>query len=180
MGALDLIVRQGKALYAGISNYPAELAQKAFDILKELGTPCVIHQPKYSMFERTPEGGLLQTLDKNRIGCIAFSPLAQGLLSDKYLNGIPEQSRAARNPSLTPEQITPEIRSKIQKLNDFAAKRGQKLAEMAISWLLKDERVTSVLIGASKVGHIHDAYNAHQRTDFSHAELADIEAILAS
>jgi len=179
MGALDLIVRQGKALYAGVSNYPAELAQKAFDILKELGTPCVIHQPKYSMFERTPEGGLLQTLEKNRVGCIAFSPLAQGLLSDKYLNGIPEQSRAARNPSLNPDQITPEIRLKIQKLNDFAAKRGQKLAEMAISWLLKDDRVTSVLIGASKVSHIHDAYNAHQRTDFSHAELADIEAILA-
>jgi L-glyceraldehyde 3-phosphate reductase len=180
MGALDLIVRQGKALYAGISNYPAELAQKAFDILKELGTPCVIHQPKYSMFERTPENGLLQTLEKNRVGCIAFSPLAQGLLSDKYLNGIPEQSRAARNPSLNPDQITPEIRLKIQKLNDFAAKRGQKLAEMAISWLLKDERITSVLIGASKVSHIQDAYNAHQRIDFSQTELADIEAILSN
>jgi L-glyceraldehyde 3-phosphate reductase len=180
MGALDLIVRQGKALYAGISNYPADLAQKAFDILKELGTPCVIHQPKYSMFERTPEDGLLQTLEKNKVGCIAFSPLAQGLLSDKYLQGIPEQSRAARNPSLKPEQITPEIRLKIQKLNDFAAKRGQKLAEMAISWLLKDERVTSVLIGASKVGHIHDAYNAHQKIEFTQAELVDIEAILTS
>ncbi len=180
MMALDLIVRQGKALYAGISNYPSNLAQKAFDILRALGTPCVIHQPKYSMFERTPEAGLLDTLEKNNIGCIAFSPLAQGLLSDKYLKGIPDQSRAARNPSLSPDQITPEIVSKIAKLNDFAAKRGQKLAEMAISWLLKDARVTSVLIGASKVDHIHDAYRAHQRTDFSQSELAEIEAVLAS
>lgn len=180
MMALDLIVRQGKALYAGISNYPPDLAQKAFDILRALGTPCIIHQPKYSMFERTPEAGLLDTLEKNNIGCIAFSPLAQGLLSDKYLKGIPEQSRAARNPSLSPDQITPEMVSKIAKLNDFAAKRGQKLAEMAISWLLKDARVTSVLIGASKVDHIHDAYRAHQRTDFSQSELAEIEAVLAS
>ena len=180
MMTLDLIVRQGKALYAGISNYPSDLAQKAFDVLRELGTPCIIHQPKYSMFERTPEAGLLDTLEKNNIGCIAFSPLAQGLLSDKYLKGIPEQSRAARNPSLSPDQITPEMVSKIAKLNDFAAKRGQKLAEMAISWLLKDARVTSVLIGASKVDHIHDAYRAHQRSDFSQTELAEIEAVLAS
>lgn len=180
MMALDLIVRQGKALYAGISNYPPDLAQKAFDVLRELGTPCIIHQPKYSMFERTPEMGLLDTLEKNNIGCIAFSPLAQGLLSDKYLKGIPEQSRAARNPSLSPEQITPEMDSKIAKLNYFAAKRGQKLAEMAISWLLKDARVTSVLIGASKVDHIHDAYRAHQRSDFSQKELTEIEAILAN
>lgn len=180
MMALDLIVRQGKALYAGISNYPPDLAQKAFDVLGALGTPCIIHQPKYSMFERTPESGLLDTLEKNNIGCIAFSPLAQGLLSDKYLQGIPEQSRAARNPSLSPDQITPEMVSKIAKLNDFATKRGQKLAEMAISWLLKDARVTSVLIGASKVDHIHDAYRAHQRLDFSQTELAEIEAVLAS
>jgi L-glyceraldehyde 3-phosphate reductase len=180
MMALDLIVRQGKALYVGISNYPPDLAQKAFDVLRELGTPCIIHQPKYSMFERTPEAGLLDTLEKNNIGCIAFSPLAQGLLSDKYLKGIPDQSRAARNPSLSPDQITPEMVLKITKLNDFAAKRGQKLAEMAISWLLKDGRVTSVLIGASKVDHIHDAYSAHQRTDFSETELVEIEAVLAS
>ena len=180
MMALDLIVRQGKALYAGISNYPPDLAQKAFDVLRDPGTPCIIHQPKYSMFERTPEVGLLDTLEKNNIGCIAFSPLAQGLLSDKYLKGIPEQSRAARNPSLSPDQITPEMVSKITKLNDFAVKRGQKLAEMAISWLLKDARVTSVLIGASKVDHIHDAYRAHQRSDFSQIELAEIEAVLSS
>ena len=179
MMALDLIVRQGKALYVGISNYPPDLAQKAFDVLRELGTPCIIHQPKYSMFERTPEAGLLDTLEKNNIGCIAFSPLAQGLLSDKYLKGIPDQSRAARNPSLSPDQITPEMVLKITKLNDFAAKRGQKLAEMAISWLLKDARVTSVLIGASKVDHIHDAYSAHQCTDFSATELVEIEAVLA-
>jgi L-glyceraldehyde 3-phosphate reductase len=180
MMALDLIVRQGKALYAGISNYPPDLAQKAFDVLRELGTPCIIHQPKFSMFERTPEAGLLDTLEKNNIGCIAFSPLAQGLLSDKYLKGIPDQSRAARNPSLSPDQITSEMVLKITKLNDFSAKRGQKLAEMAISWLLKDARVTSVLIGASKVDHIHDAYSAHQRTDFSEKELIEIEAVLAS
>jgi L-glyceraldehyde 3-phosphate reductase len=180
MMALDLIVRQGKALYAGISNYPPDLAQKAFDVLRELGTPCIIHQPKFSMFERTPEAGLLDTLKKNNIGCIAFSPLAQGLLSDKYLKGIPDQSRAARNPSLSPDQITSEMVLKITKLNDFSAKRGQKLAEMAISWLLKDARVTSVLIGASKVDHIHDAYSAHQRTDFSEKELIEIEAVLAS
>jgi len=178
MSTLDLVIRQGKALYAGISNYPPDQAQKAFDILKRLGTPCVIHQPKYSMLERTPENGLLNTLQTNNVGCIAFSPLAQGLLTDKYLKGIPEQSRAARNPSLKPEQITPVLIKKITQLNELAASRGQELSEMAISWLLRDQRITSVLIGASKVAHVHDAYNAHTRIDFSPEELNSIDAIL--
>lgn len=179
MAALDLIVRQGKALYAGISNYPAELAQKAIDMLNQMGTPCLIHQPKYSMFVRTPEEGLLDVLGRNQVGCIAFSPLAQGLLTDKYLNGIPEQSRASRHPSLKPEQITPKMISVIGKLNALAQRRGQKLAEMAVAWLLRDDRVTSVLIGASKVQHIQDAYNALNNTAFTGAELEEINQILA-
>ncbi len=142
MGALDLIVRQGKALYAGISNYPPELAEKAFKILRELGTPCVIHQPKYSMFERTPEKGLLDVLEDHQVGCIAFSPLAQGMLTDKYLQGIPAESRASRNPSLKPEQLTPARLAAISRLNEMAQQRGQKLAEMAVAWLLRDDRVT--------------------------------------
>ena len=178
MTALDLIVRQGKALYAGISNYPPELAQQAFDILKQLGTPCIIHQPKYSMFVRTPEEGLLDVLGKNKVGCIAFSPLAQGMLTDKYLNGIPEHSRASRHPSLPPDQITPEKVEVIRKLNQLAAARGQKLAEMAVAWLLRDERVTSVLIGASKLSHITDAHNALKNTSFSGEELEAIDSIL--
>ena len=179
MTALDLIVRQGKALYVGLSNYPPEQAQEAFDILRKLGTPCLIHQPKYSMLVRTPEEGLLDVLGKNMVGCIAFSPLAQGLLTDKYLNGIPAESRASRNPSLNPDQITNEKIASIKKLNDIALCRGQKLVEMAIAWLLKDARVTSVLIGASKVSHIHDAYNALQHSTFTDKELFDIDQVLA-
>jgi L-glyceraldehyde 3-phosphate reductase len=178
MSALDLIVRQGKALYAGISNYPPDQAQKAFDMLKQLGTPCLIHQPKYSMLVRTPEEGLLDVLGQNKVGCIAFSPLAQGLLTDKYLNGIPDQSRASRNPSLKPDQITPEKLNAIQQLNAISEQRGQKLAEMAVAWLLRDDRVTSVLIGASKVAHVLDACNALKHTDFTTAELAAIDLIL--
>jgi L-glyceraldehyde 3-phosphate reductase len=178
MGALDLIVRQGKALYAGISNYPPELAEKAFKILRELGTPCVIHQPKYSMFERTPEKGLLDVLDDHQVGCIAFSPLAQGMLTDKYLQGIPAESRASRNPSLKPEQLTPAKLSAIGRLNEMAQQRGQKLAEMAVAWLLRDDRVTSVLIGASKVAHVEDAYNALSNLSFTKAELKEIDSIL--
>ena len=178
MTALDLIVRQGKALYVGLSNYPPELAQHAFDILKQLGTPCIIHQPKYSMFVRTPEEGLLDVLEQNKVGCIAFSPLAQGLLTDKYLNGIPAHSRASRHPSLSPEQISAEKVNIISRLNDFAATRGQKLAEMAVAWLLRDDRITSVLIGASKVSHVQDAYNALNNIAFSKEELTEIEAIL--
>jgi L-glyceraldehyde 3-phosphate reductase len=178
MTALDLIVRQGKALYAGISNYPPDQAQKAFDMLKQLGTPCLIHQPKYSMMVRTPEEGLLDTLGQNKVGCIAFSPLAQGLLTDKYLNGIPDQSRASRNPSLKPDQITPAKLNAIRQLNAIAEQRGQKLAEMAVAWLLKDDRVTSVLIGASKVAHVQDACNALKHIDFTTAELSAIDLIL--
>ncbi|MEN9950122.1 MAG: L-glyceraldehyde 3-phosphate reductase [Bacteroidota bacterium] len=178
MGALDLIVRQGKALYAGISNYPPELAEKAFKILRELGTPCVIHQPKYSMFERTPEKGLLDVLEDHQVGCIAFSPLAQGMLTDKYLHGIPAESRASRNPSLKPEQLTPARLAAINRLNEMAQQRGQKLAEMAVAWLLRDDRVTSVLIGASKVAHVEDAYNALSNLSFTKAELKEIDSIL--
>jgi L-glyceraldehyde 3-phosphate reductase len=178
MGALDLIVRQGKALYAGISNYPPELAEKAFKILRELGTPCVIHQPKYSMFERTPEKGLLDVLEDHQVGCIAFSPLAQGMLTDKYLHGIPAESRASRNPSLKPEQLTPARLAAISRLNEMAQQRGQKLAEMAVAWLLRDDRVTSVLIGASKVAHVEDAYNALSNLSFTKAELKEIDSIL--
>jgi L-glyceraldehyde 3-phosphate reductase len=178
MGALDLIVRQGKALYAGISNYPPELAEKAFKILRELGTPCVIHQPKYSMFERTPEKGLLDVLEDHQVGCIAFSPLAQGMLTDKYLQGIPAESRASRNPSLKPEQLTPARLAAISRLNEMAQQRGQKLAEMAVAWLLRDDRVTSVLIGASKVAHVEDAYNALSNLSFTKAELKEIDSIL--
>jgi L-glyceraldehyde 3-phosphate reductase len=178
MTALDLIVRQGKALYAGISNYPPDEAQKAFDILKQLGTPCLIHQPKYSMLVRTPEEGLLDVLGKNKVGCIAFSPLAQGMLTDKYLNGIPDQSRASRNPSLKPDQITPTKLNAIRQLNELATKRGQKLAEMAVAWLLRDDRVTSVLIGASKVSHVLDACNALNNTSFTAEELSTIDLIL--
>jgi len=178
MGALDLIVRQGKALYAGISNYPPDLAEKAFRILRDLGTPCVIHQPKYSMFERTPEKGLLDVLEDHKVGCIAFSPLAQGMLTDKYLHGIPTESRASRNPSLKPEQLTQAKLSAISRLNDLAQQRGQKLAEMAVAWLLRDDRVTSVLIGASKVAHVEDAYNALSNLSFSKAELKEIDNIL--
>lgn len=179
MTTLDLMVRQGKALYVGISNYPAELAQKAIDMLNQMGTPCLIHQPKYSMFVRTPEEGLLDVLGKNQVGCIAFSPLAQGLLTDKYLKGIPEQSRASRHPSLNPSQITPKMIVVIGKLNELARARGQKLAEMAVAWLLRDERVTSVLIGASKEQHVLDAYNALNNTQFTGAELEEIDRILA-
>jgi len=178
MGALDLIVRQGKALYAGISNYPPDLAEKAFRILRDLGTPCVIHQPKYSMFERTPEKGLLDVLEDHKVGCIAFSPLAQGMLTDKYLHGIPTESRASRNPSLKPEQLTQAKLSAISRLNDLAQQRGQKLSEIAVAWLLRDDRVTSVLIGASKVAHVEDAYNALSNLSFSKAELKEIDNIL--
>lgn len=180
MMALDLVVRQGKALYAGISNYPPDQAQEAFDILRKLGTPCLIHQPKYSMLVRTPEEGLLDTLEKNGVGCIAFSPLAQGLLTDKYLNGIPDQSRATRHPSLKPDQITKEKIDMIRKLNDMAIGRGQTLAQMSIAWLLRDDRVTSVLIGASKVSQVEDAIGALNNLNFSDHEFKQIDEILST
>ena len=179
MAALDLIVRQGKALYAGISNYPAEEAAKAIAILKELGTPCLIHQPKYSMFVRDPEEGLLDVLGNNGVGCIPFSPLAQGLLTNKYLHGIPEDSRAAKSTGfLQKSQVTDERISQIKKLNDIALQRGQTLAQMALAWLLKDERVTSVLIGASKPAQLADSLKCLDNIKFSSEELSKIEAIL--
>ncbi len=178
MAALDLIVRQGKALYAGISNYPADVAAKAFAILKQLGTPCLIHQPKYSMFERWVEGGLLDMLEENGVGCIPFSPLAQGLLTNKYLNGIPEGSRATRSVFLKPEQITEEKLNKIKQLNQLALERNQTLAQMALSWLLKDNRVTSVLIGASRPEQLIDSLQCLNNISFSAEELSSIENIL--
>src|SRR5246127_3557326 len=179
MVALDLIVRQGKALYAGISNYPADEAAKAIKILKELGTPCLIHQPKYSMFERWVEGGLLDVLEKEGVGCIPFSPLAQGLLTNKYLHGIPEDSRAAKSTGfLQADQVTEERISKAQRLNDIAKDRGQTLAQMALAWLLKDNRVTSVLIGASRPEQLADSLKCLDNIEFSKEELDKIEAIL--
>lgn len=179
MAALDLVVRQGKALYAGISNYNAQEAQKAIAILKELGTPCLIHQPKYSMFERSPENGLLDVLGNNGVGCIPFSPLAQGLLTDKYLNGIPADSRVATSGRfLNQSSLTQEKLDKIKKLNDLALQRGQKLVHMALAWLLKDARVTSVLIGASKPTQITDAMQSLANYSFSNDELQAIDTIL--
>lgn len=179
MGALDLIVRQGKALYAGISNYNAQEAQKAIDILKQLGTPCLIHQPKYSMFVRDPEFGLLNVLGNNGVGCIPFSPLAQGLLTDKYLDGIPADSRVATSGQfLNESHITPERIEKIKKLNEIAQQRGQKLAHMALSWILRDERVTSVLIGASRPEQVTDSLQCLKNTNFTEEELYTINDIL--
>jgi len=179
MTALDLIVRQGKALYAGISNYPADKAAEAIAILKRLGTPCLIHQPKYSMFERWAEGGLLEVLEKEGVGCIPFSPLAQGLLTNKYLHGIPEDSRAAKPTGyLQVSQVTNERVAQIKKLNDIAKSRGQTLAQMALAWLLKDERVTSVLIGASRPEQLADSLKCLDNIEFSKEELEMIETIL--
>ncbi|RYU90079.1 L-glyceraldehyde 3-phosphate reductase [Mucilaginibacter terrigena] len=179
MAALDLIVRQGKALYVGISNYNAQEAEKAIAILKQLGTPCLIHQPKYSMFVRDAEAGLLDVLEQDGVGCIPFSPLAQGLLTNKYLHGIPEDSRAAKSTGFLQEsQVTDEVIAKIKKLNTMAEKRGQTLAQMALAWLLKDDRVTSVLIGASKPAQLADSLKALDNINFSVDELEKIEQIL--
>ncbi|EOI5718721.1 L-glyceraldehyde 3-phosphate reductase [Cronobacter dublinensis] len=180
MRALDHIVRQGKALYIGISNYPADRAREAIDLLAELGTPCVIHQPKYSMFERWVEDGLLELLQEKGVGSIAFSPLAGGQLTDRYLNGIPADSRAASGSRfLNPDQITDAKLEKVRQLNALAAQRGQKLSQMALAWVLRDEKVTSVLIGASKTSQIDDAVGMLAKRDFSAQERAAIEAILA-
>ena len=179
MMALDLIVRQGKALYVGISNYQKEEASKAIAILKQLGTPCLIHQPKYSMFERWAEGGLLDVLEENGVGCIPFSPLAQGLLTNKYLKGIPDDSRAHKSSGFLQEnQVTPEAVGKAQKLNEVAQQRNQTLAQLALAWLLKDKRITSVLIGVSKLQQLQDCLQAIDNTSFSSEELNKIEDIL--
>lgn len=179
MRALDQVVRQGKALYAAISNYPADRAAEAIAILRDLGTPCLIHQPRYSMFERTPEQGLIQTLGDAGVGCIAFSPLAGGVLTDRYLQGIPEDSRVASGSKfLNENQLTDEKMEKVRKLNEIALQRGQKLAQMALAWVLRDDRVTSVLIGASKTAQIDDAVAMLASRQFDQAELAAIEAAL--
>jgi L-glyceraldehyde 3-phosphate reductase len=179
MGALDAIVRSGKALYVGISNYTAEQTNRAADILDKLGTPCIIHQPKYSMLDRWVEDGLMDVLKKRSIGCIAFSPLAQGLLTDRYLADIPADSRASKEHGyLQSESITKEMRSKIIKLNDIAKKRGQTLAQMSLSWLLRDERVTSVLIGASSVRQLNDNLGCLNNVAFSKEELSAIDKVL--
>jgi len=179
MMALDYAVRSGKALYAGISNYPAAESQKAIEILKQLGTPCLIHQPKYSMFERWVEDGLLDVLEKNNVGCIPFSPLAQGLLTNKYLGGIPADSRAAKATGhLQTSEVTTEKIEQVKKLNELAAKRNQSLAQMAIAWLLKDKRITTVLIGASSVKQLDDNMDALKNLSFSSDELNTIEKIL--
>lgn len=180
MAALDLIVKQGKALYAGISNYPVGEAKKAFALLKEMGTPCLIHQPKYSMYERWIEDGLIDLLGDEGVGCIPFSPLAQGLLTNKYLHGIPEDSRAAKaHGALQQEQISPETIIQLQGLNALAQERGQSLAQMALSWILKDQRITSVLVGASKPAQLADSLKCLDKLDFSTSELQQIEDILA-
>jgi len=179
MGALDLIVKQGKALYVGISNYQPKEAKKAFKILKDLGTPCLIHQPKYSLFNRWIEDGLLDLLENSGVGTICFSPLAQGMLTDKYIKEIPKDSRAVKDGRyLKTDQVT-EMLPKIKKLNQIAKNRNQNLAQMAISWILKDDRITSVLIGASKTEQILDNLKATENTVFSSEELEKINTILA-
>jgi L-glyceraldehyde 3-phosphate reductase len=179
MMALDQIVRSGKALYVGISNYSAEQSQKAFDILNSLGTPCVVHQPKYNMFERWVEDKLLDTLEKNGVGSVVFSPLFQGLLTDKYLKGIPKDSRVAKaHGFLQSSEISPEKISKIERLNKIAAERGQKMAQMALSWVLKDQRITSVIIGASKISQIEEAVDIQSKLGFTAEELNAINKIL--
>lgn len=181
MKALDHVVRQGKALYVGLSNYPAELARKAIDILNDLGTPCLIHQPKYSMFERAPEEGLLDVLQEKGVGCIPFSPLAGGQLTNRYLNGIPADSRAASGSQfLNPEQITEGKLEKVRQLNALAESRGQKLSQMALAWVLRHEEVTSVLIGASKTAQIDDAVGMLENRQFTAEELSLIDQILSS
>lgn len=179
MGALDLLVRQGKALYVGISNYGVEEAKKAIDILNDLGTPCLIHQPRYSMLNRGIEEGLIDVLEKEGVGSIAFSPLAGGKLTNRYLNGIPKDSRAASGSIFMSENdITEELVTKLKALNEVAMKRGQSLAQMALAWDLKVGKLTSVLIGASKVSQIEDCVKALDCLDFTQEELKTIDEIL--
>jgi L-glyceraldehyde 3-phosphate reductase len=181
MGTLDLMVRQGKALYVGISSYSAEETERAVRVLRQLGTPLLIHQPKYSLLERWVEGGLLHVLDQNGVGCITFSSLAQGLLTNKYLNGIPADSRAASargNGALEASTITEENLNKVRKLNELAMKRGQSLAQMSLAWVLKDPRITSVIIGASKPEQVIDSIHCLKSPHFSAEEIKQIDQIL--
>lgn len=179
MRALDHVVRQGKALYAAISNYPADRAAEAIAILRDLGTPCLIHQPRYSLFERTPEQGLLNVLGEQGVGTIAFSPLAGGVLTDRYLQGVPDDSRAASSSRfLNSDQLTAEKMAKVERLQAIAVERGQKLAQMALAWVLRHQQVTSVLIGASKTAQIDDAVDMLTNQHFSADELQRIEEAL--
>ncbi|SHF55950.1 L-glyceraldehyde 3-phosphate reductase [Salegentibacter echinorum] len=179
MGALDQIVRQGKALYVGISQYSSKETAQAAEILKQQRTPFLIHQPRYNMLDRWVEKGLLNTLEREGIGSIAFSPLEQGILTDKYLQGIPKDSRASKESSYLDEaQITSEKIGKVQQLNEIAGSRGQSLAQMAVAWLLKDQRITSVLLGISRVEQLEENLNSLESLDFNQQELKEIEAIL--
>lgn len=181
MGTLDLMVRQGKALYVGISSYQPEEAVKAIQILKDLGTPCLIHQPKYSMFDRWVENGLLDVLGENKVGCIPFSPLAQGMLTNKYLKGIPEGSRAAShrgNGAIDEDQVSDEKINKVTQLNVLAEERGQNLAQMALAWILKDQRISSVLIGVSRPEQVLDSIRCLENYSFTNEELDRIDEIL--
>jgi L-glyceraldehyde 3-phosphate reductase len=181
MEALETAVRQGKALYVGVSNYPANETRRADQLLRERGLRCLIHQPKYSMFERWIEEELLDTLGNLGIGCIPFSPLAQGLLTSRYLKEIPQDSRAAKEHGfLKKEEIRPEVRNKILKLNEIATKRGQTLAQLALCWVLRDSRVTSALIGVSRLSQLQDNLDALNNRQISQSELQEIESILAA
>jgi L-glyceraldehyde 3-phosphate reductase len=178
MGALDSAVRQGKALYAGISSYGPKKTRAAVKILRELGTPCLIHQPSYSMLNRWIEqDGLLPVLKEEGVGCIAFSPLAQGMLTDKYLKAVPEGSRATAGKSLRPEFISEENLAKVRGLNEIAKARGQSLAQMAIAWVLRNPEITTALIGASRVEQVENCVAALQKRDFSDDELAKIDVL---
>jgi L-glyceraldehyde 3-phosphate reductase len=180
MGALDAIVRSGKALYAGISMYPPELTHQAARILRDLGTPCLIHQPNYSLFDRWIENGLLDVLSEEEIGCIVFSPLDQGVLTNRYLKGIPQDSRAGKPDTfLSKEDITGDKLSKVRRLNEIAQKRGQSMAQMALAWVLRLPVVTSALVGASRVSQVEDSVATLDKLEFSQEELGEIESILA-
>jgi L-glyceraldehyde 3-phosphate reductase len=179
LGALDSIVRSGKALYAGVSSYPAETTRRAVSILEAMGTPCLVHQPKYSMLNRWIEAELLQVLEEHGIGCVAFSPLAQGLLTDRYLNGIPPDSRAAKpHGFLKREQLTEATLTKVRRLNQLARSRGRSLAQLALAWVLRHPQVTSAVIGASRPSQIDDAVGALAHRQFAAEELAEIDHIL--
>jgi len=179
IGALDYAVKSGKSLYAGISNYDPELTKKSVEVFRSFKIPCLIHQFSYSMFNRSPEEGLLKVLEEEKIGGIVFSPLAQGLLTEKYLNGIPKDSRAAKNEFLKPEHITKERLNKIKKLKKLAEKRNQTVAQLAISWLLKKTVITSVIVGAHNPQQLIENINSIKNLSFSEDELAEIEKILS-
>jgi L-glyceraldehyde 3-phosphate reductase len=180
MGALDHIVKSGRALYAGISNYPPDMTKKAAQILREMGTPCLIHQPRYSMFDRWIEDGLLGVLDEEGMGCIVFSPLAQGLLTDKYLGGIPEDSRAAKpHGFLQRDSVNEQNVGKVRRLNEIAQRRDQTMAQLAIAWVLRHPQVTTALIGASRISQIEDIVGVQHNLELSGDELNAIEQILA-